>query len=329
MYQKELESYLRHTIPRAVLLYGEWEFYIEYYAQKIVHAYPQAQKNLFYFGDYDFKEVLETLSQDSLFGEGNIALLKLDQKLPPKQIHALLDVLALHPKNALVIEFYQAKSKSEYTQDCKQFATQFKHPKFKNLAIEVRFFTPNSAVLLDLLQERVRVLDLSISEEALALLLEVQNNDVRIVYQDLEKLSLLHRPISIQEVQEHIYGLGGMEIQELFEAIFDYPQRALETLARLQAKGIEEMELVRGLERYFYQLFLFFAYAKGHGSIHAKDILGFIPPQAVLNQLSQRSVRVQDYQKIFEDLREWHIASMRGQKDSGWHFLIKVQDYIR
>ncbi|WP_199764706.1 DNA polymerase III subunit delta [Helicobacter bizzozeronii] len=318
---------MKHTTPRATLLYGEWAFYIEYYARKIAKTYSQAQKSQFDFGDYRFQEVLEVLSQDSLFATGNLVCLRLDKKLGAKEIHALLDTLALHPRNALIIEFYQAKDKSSYAQDFKQFATQFKHPKLGDRVIDVRFFMPNLDALLELLQEKVHALGLSIDTPALLLLLEVQNNDVRIIYQDLEKLALLGKPIGVTEVQEHVYGLMGVETQELLEAIFEKPQKVLESFARLQ--GVEEMELVWGLERYFYQLFLIFAYLKGHHNLNAKEILGFNPPPMVIKQLTKRSQQVQDYQGVFEGLRAWHIASMQGQKDAGWHFLIKVQDYIR
>ncbi|CCF80764.1 hypothetical protein HBZS_112130 [Helicobacter bizzozeronii CCUG 35545] len=147
-----------------------------------------------------------------------------------KEIHALLDTLALHPRNALIIEFYQAKDKSSYAQDFKQFATQFKHPKLGDRVIDVRFFMPNLDTLLELLQEKVHALGLSIDTPALLLLLEVQNNDVRIIYQDLEKLALLGKPIGVTEVQEHVYGLMGVETQELLEAIFEKPQKSLRML---------------------------------------------------------------------------------------------------
>ncbi|WP_185962984.1 DNA polymerase III subunit delta [Helicobacter mehlei] len=318
---------MKRATPRAALLYGEWAFYIEYYARKIAKAYSQAQKSQFDFGDYRFQEVLEVLSQDSLFATGNLVCLRLDKKLGAKEIRALLDTLALHPRNALIIEFYQAKDKSTYAQDFKQFATQFKHPKLGDHIIDVRFFMPNLDTLLELLQEKVHALGLIIDTQALLLLLEVQNNDVRIIYQDLEKLALLDKPIGITEVQEHVYGLMGAETQELLEALFEKPKKVFESFARLQ--GVEEMELIWGLERYFYQLFLIFAYLKGHNSMDAKEILGFNPPPMVLKQLSQRAQQVQDYQGVFGGLRTWHIASMQGQKDAGWHFLIKVQDYIR
>ncbi|CCF80765.1 hypothetical protein HBZS_112140 [Helicobacter bizzozeronii CCUG 35545] len=72
---------MKHTTPRAALLYGEWAFYIEHYARKITKAYSQAQKSQFDFGDYRFQEVLEVLSQDSLFATGNLVCLRLDKKI--------------------------------------------------------------------------------------------------------------------------------------------------------------------------------------------------------------------------------------------------------
>ncbi|WP_163564963.1 DNA polymerase III subunit delta [Helicobacter suis] len=324
MYQKELETYLQHKIPRAVLLYGEWEFYIEYYANKIAKLTPQVQIYRVYFKDYCFEEVLEYISQDSLFGGGNLVWLKLDKKLAAKEVRILLDRLSKHLQNALIIEFYRAKSLSEYAQDFKQFAAQFKHPKLE--VIEVRFFMPDLSTRLALLQEKTRALNLSVSMEALTLLLEVQNNDVRLIYQDLEKLALLDKPIGLSDIHTHVYGVGGIQLEELLAVLFKRSSKVLETFMRLLAEGFEEIELIRGLQRYFYQLFGFYAYMQ-KGSSNAKEILGYNPPQAITQTLKERCQQVMNYQQVFVYLNAWYVASMQGGNES-WHFLIKIQDNI-
>ncbi|WP_163555431.1 DNA polymerase III subunit delta [Helicobacter suis] len=324
MYQKELEAYLQHKIPRAILLYGEWEFYIEYYANKIAKLTPQVQIYRIYFKDYCFEEVLEYISQDSLFNQGNLVWLKLDKKLAAKEVRMLLDRLSIHPQNALIIEFYKAKSQSEYAQDFKQFAAQFKHPKLE--ALEVRFFMPDLHVRLALLQEKARALNLVVDIEALTLLLEVQNNDVGIIYQDLEKLALLDKPIGLSDIHTHVYGVGGIQLEELLAVLFKRSSKVLETFMRLLAEGFEEIELIRGLQRYFYQLFGFYAYLKKETS-NAKEILGYNPPQAITQTLKERCKQVIDYQQVFMYLNAWYVASMQGGNES-WHFLIKIQDNI-
>ncbi|WP_104695286.1 DNA polymerase III subunit delta [Helicobacter salomonis] len=328
MYHGEFVKYLEHTTPRVALLYGEYVFYIEHYVQKILDRYAHAQQQRFYFGDYDLKSVLEALSQDSLFGEGVVVCLKLDKKLNAKECHALVEAIIAHPRNALIIGFYPAKNKGEYPQHCKQFGAQLVHPKLKGQIAEVRFFTPSTSELITLLQERARALRLPIDMQALYLLLELHNNDLGIIDQELQKLALSGRPIHVQEVQQEVYGMGAVGTEQLLDSLFEGGVGRFAIFTRLQAEGVDEVELVRALARYFYQLFLFASYLKIHGSIRPKEILGFNPPPALASQLSKRVGQLKATRPIFELLREWHVQCMQGNAQAGWHFLIKVQDYI-
>ncbi|WP_235852588.1 DNA polymerase III subunit delta [Helicobacter vulpis] len=328
MYHPEFLAYLERATPRVALFYGEYVFYIDHYGQKILDRYPQAQVQRFYFNDYDFKAILEALSQNSLFGEGVVVYLKLDQKLGAKECCSLLEVVASHPRNALVIGFYPGKNKAQYAQQGKQFGAQLRHPKLQEQIVEVRFFTPDKSELLALLQEKAHVLGLQIETQALHLLLELHHNDVGIIYPELEKWSLCGHLVRAQEIQQEVYGMGAVGVDALLDALFEKKQQCLRLLARLQAEGVDGVDLVRALSRYFYQLFLFASYFKMHGAIQPKQILGFNPPQTVVLQLSKRAGQVQNMRAIFELLRSWHVACMRGDTQAGWHFLIKVQDYI-
>ncbi len=327
MYQQELSSYLERATPRVALLYGEYVFYIEHYAQKILDRYPQAQVQRFYFNDYDFKVILEILSQDSLFGEGVVVYLKLDKALGAKESRALMQTLARHPKNALLIGLYPHK-KHSYIQECKQFAAQLTHPKIQEQIVAVRFFTPTPTQLLALLQERAQARGLQIETPALHLLLEWHNHDVGIIDQELEKLSLLGGLVGLAEVKESLENMGAVGVEALLDALFKSRAQSLQVFARLQAEGNDGVELVRALTRHFYQLFLFASYLRVHGKIQPKEILGFNPPQAVILQLSRRAGQIQNMRALFEWLRDWHVECMRGNTQASWHFLIKVQDCI-
>ncbi|GLH57904.1 DNA polymerase III subunit delta [Helicobacter ailurogastricus] len=328
MYQKDLENYLKTRVPRAVLLYGEWEFYIEHYAQKIAKLYPQAQINRAYFGEFQLNECLEWLGLSSLFAQGNLAWLKLDKKLGAKEIQKLLDTLAKHPQNALIVEFYRgAKSQSEYAQDFRQFGANFKHAGLKDSVLEVRFFTPPDGTLLELAQEKIHALHLKISQEALHLLLEGHNFDLRLVHRDLEKLALLGQDIGLKEVQDFVQGMGAVEISSFLNALFA-KEGVLELWGCLESEGLDESEWLRALWRYFYQLFGFFAHSQ-KGQAQAKDILGYNPPPAIVKELKDRCFQVTDYATLFSLLQSWHNANLQGQREKSWHFLIKIQDCIR
>ncbi|BEG56361.1 DNA polymerase III subunit delta HolA [Helicobacter sp. NHP21005] len=313
MYQKDLENYLKTRVPRAVLLYGEWEFYIEHYGKKIAKLYPQAQINRAYFSEFDLQETLEWLGLSSLFAQGNLAWLKLDKKLSTKDTQKLLDTLAKNPQNALIIEFYRAKSQSEYAQDFRQFSAHFKHPTLLDSVLEVRFFTPSYAVLLELVQEKIYALQLQISQEALHLLLEGHNFDLRLIHRDLEKLALLGQEIGLQEVQDLVQGMGAVEVGGFLNALFA-KRGVLELWGRLQNEGVDEGEWLRALWRYFYQLFGFFAYNQ-KGQVQAKEVLGYTPPPAIVKELKERCQQVADYTTLFSLLQSWHSAHLRGQRE--------------
>ncbi|MFC3847245.1 DNA polymerase III subunit delta [Helicobacter baculiformis] len=322
-------SYLEHATPRVALLYGECVFYIDHYAKQIAQRYPQAQKCSYYFNDYSFNAVVESLSQDSLFGEGSVVLLKLDKKLSAKESYALLEVLVAHPKNALIIGFYSNKNKSAYIQEAKQFGAQLKHPKLDKAIVDVRFFMPSHTELSALLQKKAQTLSLQIDTQALHFLLELLNYDISIACAELEKLALLDHRIEIQDIKRQVYeGSGSVDVEQLIEALFKDRAQSLQVFGRLQSEGGDGPELVRALGRYFYQLFLFASYLKIHGNIQAKEILGFNPPQGVVAQLTKRATQLKDTRRIFEALRAWHVQSIQGNVQAGWHFLIEIQDYL-
>ncbi|PAF48668.1 hypothetical protein BKH41_05200 [Helicobacter sp. 12S02232-10] len=333
MYKKDLDLFLQKSLPRATLLYGESEFLIKYYSDKIALKITESSnKTTFYYSDYDFKAVMAILGQSSLFGDVSLVVLKLDKKLSKKEIDEMLHALIRNQENALIIEFYRSESRSnaEYAQDFKALSASFKNSSLGSLGIEVRFFTPNFRESIALLKERASALNLTIEERLLGVILGMQNNDLGIAYNELEKFCILDSPITFEDIQKLSYGLGSVSIDDLYDAIFN-KKDIFEIYEKIQEEGLEELQLLREFERYFYQLFLFFAYIKSHGSPNAKDILGFAPPQMMVEKLASRSIRIKEegYRRIFELFGKWRNATMRGEKNASLHFLIKLQAYIR
>lgn len=329
MYRKDLDSLLKKSSPRVALLYGESDFLIGYYSLKIAKQITEASnKTTFYYSDYDFRAVMDILGQSSLFGDESLVVLKLDKKLPKKEIDSLLNAISNNANNSLIIEFYRSDSKSnaEYSQDFRTFSSAFKG----DGVIDVRFFAPNFYESLALLRERANELNLKIEDRLLGVILDLQNNDLGIAHNELEKFTIFDAPISIDDIHRLCYGLGSVSIDELYNAIFD-KKDAWDILQKIQEEGLDDMEILRDMERYFYQLFLFFAYIKSNGSPNAKEILGFAPPQMIVDKIAARSIRIKEegYQGIFEIFRKWRNVSMRGEKNFSLSVLIKLQAYIR
>ncbi|MDO7252853.1 DNA polymerase III subunit delta [Helicobacter cappadocius] len=329
MYKKDLDKLLEKSFPRATLLYGESNFLISYYSEKIARKITdKSNKTTFYYSDYDFRSVMDILGQSSLFGDESLVVLKLDKKLPKKDIDGLLNAIAVNTNNSLIIEFYRSDSKTnaEYAQDFRTFASAFKGQG----VIDVRFFAPNFYECIALLRERANELNLDIQDRLLGVILNLQSNDLSIAHNELEKFTIFDRSISIEDIHKLSYGLGSVSIDELYNAIFE-KKDALEILHKIQEEGLDDIEILREMERYFYQLFLFFAYIKSNGTPNAKDILGFSPPQIIVDKLASRAIKIKEegYQKIFEMFRKWRNVSMKGEKNFSLSVLIKLQAYIR
>lgn len=343
MYKKELDSLLSkpNHLPRAYLLYGASEFYIAHYGSKIAKLLLAGQGaegqevQRFYFEECDINQIYTLLSQNSLFGDKSFLLLRLDKKLDKKTCEKLLGALANNMENALIIEFYasSAKSSAQYMQDCRAFVSNFKSPKIP--VAEVRFFEPSLSECMQILQERTKELNIALKTEDLRYILELQNNNIAIALKELEKFcigvnSSETKQIESQSVRFLSEGVASFSVEELTCAIME-KKPFLKILQTIYEEGIDEMSLIREVERFFYQLFLFFSYIKTKGAPNAAEILGFSPPRHIIERQSRYciSLREQDYAKIFELLNQWHVECMSGKSKNGMTTLIKIQAMLR
>ncbi len=333
MTKKDLDQYLKTLIPQASLFYGEGEFWIGYYSKIIAPKLAQKEDTtIFYYDEYHFQQVYELLNQSSLFGDRLLAILKVEKKISKKEIQALLEALSRNPDNSLIIEFYKNEKKSagEYSRDCKEMAGVFKAQR----AIEVRFYEPSASECIGLLVQRANELGVQIHPRLLSILLDLQNGDIAIALQELEKFTLYPREITEKDLMFLCSSLGGVESDDLLEALLK--RKGFEVLKlynRLEEEGIGEMELLARMENYFYRLFLVFVYMRAFGKFDAKEVLGYAPPSFIQNKLIQeaQSMREKQYQKIFQTLIEWRekIFSGKGKESNAIYALNKLQEILR
>ncbi len=98
----------------------------------------------------------------------------------------------------------------------------------------------------------------------------------------------------------------------------------------LLKEGKKDADILRGLERYFYQLFLFFTHIKTTGLVDAKEVLGYAPPKEIAENYAKNALRLKEagYKRVFEIFRLWHLQSMQGQKELGFLYLTPIQKII-
>ena len=246
MNKAQLDTLLKENPPRASFLYGD-SFMVGYYGKKIAQSLKSEEKTTFYFDEYNNVSVNTLLSQGSLFGTNSLVVLKINHKLSKADVELFLHSLSANTHNALIVEYYQAQNKSsgDYMRDCKGIAGYFHHPKMpKNSVVEVRFFEPNMRECIGFLQERSKELGLKIDDRILTQILNIQNNDIALSLNELEKFSIYAgKSIDMSEVNLLCDGVGSFSIEELCCAVME-KKPFIHILQNIYEEGVNEIMMI-------------------------------------------------------------------------------------
>jgi len=115
-----------------------------------------------------------------------------------------------------------------------------------------------------------------------------------------------------EEIDEHVFSLAPMAMDEFLLTLFS--RRPLtEVLAKMQQLGEDEYAILRSLQYFVSQLFLFHAYIKLHGAPDSAAILGYRLPKQLEQQRSQLAVKIPLplFGKILDTLAEGELAMKR------------------
>ncbi len=324
-----LDKFLLHAIPRAILLYGDSEFLVSYYAQVIIKKLNSSYQRM-YFEEYDHQEALNCLGVNSLFGGTNILVLKLYTALHKKQIQDIFYMLAHNPNSFFIVELLKSPSitDSEYAKRFKAMAALFKPTSTLQDVFEVRFFQPSRDDMIKILYNRTQELGLNMNASLLHFLLDVQHNDLAIAYNELDKF-IYFDTITPQLIEELSYNLGDVKLESLLNCLFDKRGHLIATLQILHDEGMDNMELLRELGRYFYILFKLYGHSKMHGNMDSKEALGYKAPPQIFNVWSKRSLKLttEKYLMLFKIMNTWRVQQLQG-KDVVMQHLIAIQQIL-
>ena len=93
MYKREFDNLLANKLAKAVLLYGENEYFLNYYIEYYIKSLNIKDEALILnYDGYDFNQAFHYLSQSSLFGDINLLIIRSDKKIPKKDLEALLSI---------------------------------------------------------------------------------------------------------------------------------------------------------------------------------------------------------------------------------------------
>lgn len=310
MKRQELDNLIRQgKAPGAAMLYGESHFLIEHYTRAL-SALEDANVQNVYFDEYNHASAKSHLSQGSLFGGRNVLIVKTEKKLPKKELENFLELVKKNPDNVFVYAYYGT--------DFKKSATSAFSAKSGGVAVRLFRPYPNEARQIVLSEAHARGIDLD--PYAATHLLESQNGDLALTVNELQKFALLPGRIGVKEINEHVYGVAEIKVDQLIDALL---QKAdfLPLLRRLLESGEDEIRLLTSLTNRIAQLYLFYASIRLNGSADSAKILGYKLPLPVEKAFSQQSIRFQQshYNRLMELLTETELkmkSAGAGDKNS-------------
>ncbi len=325
MYQREFDQRLKQALPKALLLYGENEYLIDYYIDYYITQTDAKESMLtLYHDEWDFEQAKSFLSQTSLFGGVNLIITKRDKKIPKKELDTLV-ALANKSGDNYFIYAYSGTAK-----DAKSMQSSFTD---KKGGVWVRFFAPNIRDGITMLQQKAQKIGLDIDHYALQHLMLLLNNNLALCANELDKLAILGTKVTSKEIDRLVYSTAPLATEQLLIDLFN-KKPIIKMITRLLELGEDELSLLRSTQYFVNQIFLFHAYIKLHGTVDSAAILGYKLPKAIEEQKAQLALRVKSASllKIFEHLLESEIAIKKApppQKEGLiYSMLIKIQTYL-
>jgi DNA polymerase-3 subunit delta len=311
MYKKEFDTLLKSKLPNIVLLYGDNEFLLNFYAKYYIDKLYAKETLLEHlYDDYNFERAKAYLSQSSLFGGVNLYILRSNKKVPKKELEELIKICNKNNTNYFLY-IYEGSSK-----DAKSLQSSFSN---KNGAIWVRFFEPTVKDAIDFAASKAKELNLDISQYAINHLVSLLNNNFSLINKELEKLSILNESIDANKIDELVYSSAPLAVEKVVISLFK-KQDITASLQKLLELGEDEFSILRAIERFLQQLFLFHAYIKLNGMPNSKEILGYQLPKWVEDERASLALKLKSSKllKIYQELLdlELNIKTKSGDKEA-------------
>lgn len=294
MYKNEFDNYLKQNKKfKAYMFYGQSIFLIEQYALAVAQSLGNSDEiEKLYFDEYDFKYAKDKLLQSSLFSSNNIILIKIDKKLPKKEVDALIEACNLNPDSTLIFACLGDG-------DFKTMEASFT---LKTNSAAVRFFLPTDPEAIRFLEFEAKMLDMKIELSALNHLYFMHKNDLALCVNDMRKLAVLDEPITTHLVDTHCFGIGAVNFEDFLHDLLSGKDISSD-LSLLLEEGMNEIFLLNQVTSFVQQLFMISSYARAFGQPNPKEILGFVPPKNVWEKKSKLAINKKP--EVFQEILEF------------------------
>jgi len=198
VYKSEFDKHIQNkTLSNSLIFFGESHFLIDMYV-KMLSNIKDASLLTFYYDEYDFQLAKAHLSQASLFGSNNVLIVKSDKKIPKNELLTLCDYCEKDKNNLFIFAYYGQDYKT------------YNNKKFfgKRSTMAVRFFHPKGYEAINILLSIAQEKKIKIDKFTLSHLLNIQNKDLALAANELEKLSVYDREITTKDIDTLVYGVG-------------------------------------------------------------------------------------------------------------------------
>lgn len=310
------------TLPRSMLFFGEGHFFIENYISQISSKLVTSDEIVkMYYNEYDFNVAKAHLSQSSLFGDKSLLVVKTDKKIPAAEVKTLLALVQKSETNFFLYGFYGADVKSIHTPFVK-----------KNGADNLRLYPPSFGEARSYLAQKAQSINLNIDGYALHHLLNSQDGNLSLAVNELDKLAILERPITVKEVDELVFSNVGVKLDTVLIQLLQ-KKSYTHNLGVLLESGEDAIKIITALSSFVVQLFMFNAHVKLTGMADSKGVLGYkLPPQIEQERFSLcRLFKKEAYEKMITHLMRTELKLKRSNidKEAILHSsLIKLQTFL-
>ena len=324
MYKRDFDTLLNKNLPQCVLLYGDnkflFDYYIKFYKEKLYAKETLLEQN---YDEYNFNSAKNYLSQSSLFGGVNLLIVRSDKKIPKKELDVLVELTKKSQYNYFLY-IYEGTSTN-----ARSLQSSFSD---KKGGLWVRFFEPNFKEAMDYANIKVRELHINISSYALSHLINLLNLDMALIDKELEKLAILDQEIAIKDIDNLVYSTAPLAVEGVIISLFS-KEDVTQTIHKLTELGEDEFALLRAIQRFLQQLFLFRAYIQLNGSPNSKEILGYALPRKIEEQRASLAIKIKSstFLKIYQELLELELIMKSNSSNRESLFyggLLKIRDLL-
>ncbi len=311
------------SLPRYFLLYGECDYQVSLYSKKILSSWNSFEDEIlsFYFDEYDFKTAKNHLAQSSLFGGNNILLIKTDKTIPKKELDTLISLTKKSENSFFMLISLADQSKAKNLQ--KAFGKNF-----------ARFFNFNLNEAINTLYNSSKNIGLDIDRYALNHLYVLHSENISLCLNELHKLKLLEKKISINDIDNYVYGLGSIGLESFVESLLTIKDIKSIPLMLEQLGGVDEIRVINSIQNFVSTLLMFHLYIKAKGQPNVVEIIGYPLPPKIAQKKAALSLKfdIKTFRTMLDILKDAEFA-LKKQKnlDKNSYListLIKLQSYL-